>query len=622
MKLAEKLNHLPSKPGVYIYRDNQQTVIYVGKAVSLRNRVRSYFQPGAQHGLKTRALVERIADLEYIVTDSEVEALILECNLIKEYRPKYNVLLKDDKSYPYIKVTLQEDYPRVLTTRRLVKDGSRYFGPYTQVGAMNETLKLIKKLFPFRTCTNRQFSSRTRPCLNYHIKRCQGPCTKHVDAEQYRHTIKEIIMFLEGRQDDLLKRLEKRMHQAAESLDFERAAELRDQLQAVTKVMERQKVVSAGLEDQDVVALARGQDEVCVMVFFIRGGKLIGREHSRLNNTDELSRGEVMAAFLKQYYTKVEFVPQQVLLSEDIEGEAELIGQWLSQRRGSKVVVRTPKRGGKAQLVAMASKNALLVLQQLELEDVAQQKVAGSVAALAATLGLAKPPYRMECFDISHTQGTEQVASMVVFEEGKPNNSQYRRFKIRTVEGPDDYAAMKEVVYRRFSRGLEEQKLLRSGQISSKEAKFNQLPDLVLIDGGKGQLAAARTVMLELGVEHIPTFSLAEREELLFAPGSSEPVVLPRDSEALHLVQRLRDEAHRFAVTFHRQQRTKRNLKSLLDEIEGIGSVRKQALMKEFKTLAKIEQAELNQLEQVPSMNKKAAEAVYNFFRQEKHQHK
>lgn len=617
MKLAEKLNHLPNKPGVYIFRDKKQTVIYVGKAVSLRNRVRSYFQPGSQHGPKTKALVERIADLEYIVTDSEVEALILECNLIKEHRPKYNVLLKDDKSYPYIKVTLQEDYPRVLTTRRLVKDGSRYFGPYTQVGAMNETLKLIKKLFPFRTCTNRQFASRTRPCLNYHIKRCQGPCTKNVSKEQYQQTIKEVVMFLEGRQDDLLKRLEQRMHQAAENLDFERAAELRDQLRAVAKVMERQKVVSAGLEDQDIVAMARGQDEALVMVFFVRGGKLIGREHSLLKNTDELSRGEVMAAFLKQYYSKVEFVPQQVLLSEDIQGEAEVIAQWLSQRRGSKVVVRTPKRGEKAKLVEMVSKNALLVLQQLELEYVAQQQTAEAVNALAAALGLDQAPQRMECFDISHTQGAEQVASMVVFEQGKPRKDQYRRFNIRTVEGPDDYAAMKEVIFRRFSRGLEEIKLLRSGQISSKEAKFNRLPDLVLIDGGRGQLAAARSVMVELGVDDIPVFSLAEREELLFSPDSSEPVVLPRDSQALYLVQRLRDEAHRFAVTLHRQQRTKRNLKSLLDEIEGIGTVRKQALLKEFKTLAQLEQAELSQLEQVPGMNKKAAESVYKFFRQE-----
>ncbi|MEG6615122.1 excinuclease ABC subunit UvrC [Peptococcaceae bacterium 1198_IL3148] len=618
MKLDEKLKHLPSKPGVYIYRNGDGDVIYVGKAVSLKNRVRSYFQQGAQHSAKTKALVEHIADLEYIVTDSEVEALILECNLIKEYRPRYNVLLKDDKTYPYIKVTLAEDYPRVLTTRRLVKDGSRYFGPYTQVGAMNETLKLLKKLFPSRSCSQKQFASRTRPCLNYHIKRCLAPCTKNVDKEQYRSTINEIVMFLEGRQDDLVKRLEKRMHQAAEELDFERAAQLRDQLQAINKVMERQKIVSEGLEDQDVVAMARGQGEVCTMVFFIRGGKLIGREHHMLKNTDDLSRAEVMAGFLKQYYSQVDFIPKQVLLSEDIADEAEVMGEWLSQKRGSKVTVRTPKRGEKLKLVEMAAKNALLVLQQIELEGLAQDRLDGAMADLARALSLPKPPYRMECYDISNTQGTEQVASMVVFEEGKPNNKEYRRFKIKTVEGPNDFASMQEVLTRRFTRGLEEQKLIRTGQISTKEAKFHRFPDLVIIDGGKGQLSAAREVMRSLGVDDIPTFGLAEKEELLFSEGSSEPIVLPRNSQALYLVQRLRDEAHRFAITYHRSLRTKRNLKSLLDEIEGVGTVRKRALLQEFKTLANIQNADLHQLQSVSGMNRKAAEAVYNFFRQEK----
>ncbi|WP_031516696.1 excinuclease ABC subunit UvrC [Desulfofalx alkaliphila] len=616
MSLDEKVKYIPSKPGVYIFRDGEGRVIYVGKALSLKNRVRSYFQQGAKQMPKTRSMVERIADLEYIVTDSEVEALILECNLIKEHRPRYNVLLKDDKSYPYIKVTLGEDYPRVLVTRRLVKDGSRYFGPYTQVGAMNETLRLLKKLFPFRTCTNRQFSSRSRPCLNFHIKRCQGPCTQAIDKEQYRSTIKEIILFLEGRQDALLKRLEERMHRAAEKLEFEKAAELRDQLQAVQKVVERQKIVSAGLEDQDVIAMARGQDEVCVMVFFVRGGKLIGREHYLLKNTDDLSRGEVMAGFLKQYYTQVEFIPRQVLISEDIGQEAGLMGRWLSGKRGSKVEVRTPKRGEKLKLVEMVAKNALLVLQQIELEHQAQRgRLDLAVAQLVEALGLDKPPYRMECFDISNIQGAEQVASMVVFEEGKPNTKEYRRFKIRTVQGPDDFAAMKEVIYRRFFRGLEEQALLRTGQMSSKEAKFHRLPDLVIIDGGKGQLSAARSAMRQLAVDDIPTYGLAEKEELLFSEHKDEPIVLPRDSQALYLIQRLRDEAHRFALTYHRTLRTKRNLKSLLDEIEGIGPTRRRALIKEFKTIKEIQAASLERLRQVPGMNNKAAEAVYNFFR-------
>ncbi|MBM7853650.1 excinuclease ABC subunit C [Desulfohalotomaculum tongense] len=615
MNWEEKLKHIPARPGVYIYRDAGGEIIYVGKAKVLKNRVRSYFQNSAHRLPKTRSLVERIADIEYIVTDSEVEALILECNLIKEHRPRYNVLLKDDKSYPYIKVTLGEDYPRVFTTRRPVKDGSRYFGPYTQVGAVNETLKLLKKLFLFRTCSNRQFASRSRPCLNFHINRCQGPCTKNVDKEQYREAIKEIILFLEGRHGDLVKRLEERMHRAAAALDFEKAAELRDQLQAVKKVMERQKMVSAGLEDQDVVAMAGGLDEVCVMVFFIRGGRLIGREHHLLKNTGGLSRGEVLAGFLKQYYAGVEFIPRSILLSEDVGEEAELIACWLSQKRGSKVTVKTPKRGEKARLVEMAAENALLVLKQIELEGRNKGRLNEAAAELAAALGLPGPPLRMECYDISNIQGAEQVASMVVFEEGKPKKSEYRRFKIRTVEGPNDFAAMQEVIHRRFSRGLEEKKLLRSGQISTKEAKFHRFPDLVIIDGGKGQLSAARAVMKSLGVGDIPTFGLAKKEELLFTEHGSEPVVLPRNSQALYLVQRLRDEAHRFAVTYHRSLRTKRNLKSLLDEIEGVGPARKKALLKEFKTIEGIQRAELHQLEKVPGMNKKAAKAVYEFFR-------
>ncbi len=615
MRMEEKLKHIPAKPGVYLFRNADGKVIYVGKAVSLKNRVRSYFQQSGQ-APKTRMMMEKAADLEYIVTDSEVEALILECNLIKEHRPRYNVLLKDDKTYPYIKVTLAEDYPRVLTTRRLVKDGSRYFGPYTQVGAMNETIKLLKRLFPFRTCSSRQFASRTRPCLNYHINRCHGPCTKNVDKEQYRQTINEIILFLEGRQDDLIKRLEKRMHQAADNLDFEKAAELRDQLQAVKKVVERQKIVSEELEDKDVIAIARGENEVCVMVFFVRGGKLIGREHHLLKNTDGLSRGEVMAGFLKQYYNQVDFIPRQVLLSEDIGEEAGLIGSWLTKKRGLKVTVKTPKRGEKAKLVEMVAKNALLVLEQIESEKMLDQnRLSNALAELAKALGLNMPPYRMECYDISNIQGAEQVASMVVFEEGKPSKDQYRRFKIRTVHGPNDFASMQEVIGRRFSRGLEEQELLRTGQISVKEAKFNRLPDLVIIDGGKGQLSAARAVMRSLGVDDIPTFGLAKEEELLFAEGESEPIVLERNSEALYLVQRLRDEAHRFAVTYHRKLRTKRNLKSLLDEIEGIGPVRRKALLNKFKTIDGIKQAGLQQLEQVPGMNRKAAEAVYNFFK-------
>lgn len=614
MQLEEKLKLLPAKPGVYLYRDDGGKIIYVGKAVSLKNRVRSYFQAGVQQP-KTRLMLEKVADLDFIITDSEVEALILEQNLIKEHRPRYNVLLKDDKSYPYLKVTLGDDFPRVMITRRHVKDGSRYFGPYTRVGAVNETLRLLKKLFPFRSCKQKEPAARERPCLNHHIKRCLGPCCGLVDREKYRSMINEVCLFLEGRQEDLIKRLAARMEEAAEKLEFERAAQLRDQLQAVREVVEKQKIISGGFEDQDVVAMARAFDEACVMVFFVRGGKLIGREHFMLKGTEGLSRTEVITAFIKQYYTDVDFIPGKILLSEEVDEEKAVIEEWLSGKRGSKVFIKTPRRGEKKKLVEMVAKNALLTLEQVQSEEAARRDdTADALAELVRELGLERPPYRLECYDISNTQGTDSVASMVVFEEGKPANDQYRRFKIRTVEGPNDFASMQEVLRRRFTRAREERELLNTGQISSKEARFHRLPDLVIIDGGKGQLSAARHVMRELGFANIPTYGLAKEEELLFTEGRPDPIVLPRDSRALHLVQRLRDEAHRFALAYHRNLRGKAGLKSLLDEVEGIGEVRRRALLKAFGSLAEIEKAMPEQLADVEGMNKKAALAVYQFF--------
>lgn len=588
----------------------------MGKAISLKNRVRSYFQTGAKHAAKVQAMLRRAVDLDYIVTDSEMEALILENNLIKEHRPKYNILLKDDKTYPYIKVTVNEQFPRVYTTRRVLKDGAKYFGPFTAVGAVNETLRLLKKIFPLRTCNQRELSARERPCLNYHIKRCMGPCCNLVEPEVYRETVQEVVLFLEGRQEDLMKRLRQRMEEAAENLEFEKAAELRDQLLAVEKIVERQKVVSTDLIDQDVVAMARGFDEACLTVFFIRGGKLIGREHYFLEGTDIQDRGEVMAAFVQQFYSQTEFVPAEILLSEEIENE-QLIADWLSELRGNRVHLKVPKRGDKHKLVEMAAQNALLSLEQAQLARQANKEaVDGALAELMAALGLQEPPRRMECFDISNIQGTETVSSMVVFEEGKPRKDQYRRFKIRTVEGPNDFASMNETINRRFARAREEQALLEAGQLDPKQAKFTRLPDVVIIDGGKGQLSAAREAMLEQGFAHIATFGLAKEEELLFAPGRPEPIRLPRDSRGLQMLQRLRDEAHRFAITYHRNLRTKRNLKSLLDEIEGIGSVRRKELYKAYKNLEAIKQATIEDLAQVPSMNRKAAEAVYNYFRE------
>ncbi|SHE65514.1 Excinuclease ABC subunit C [Desulforamulus putei DSM 12395] len=616
LTLTDKIKNIPPRPGVYLYKDADGRVIYVGKAVSLKNRVRSYFQAGARQSPKVQAMLRRAADLEYIVTDSEMEALILENNLIKEHRPKYNVLLKDDKTYPYIKVTVQEEFPRVHITRRVLKDGARYFGPFTHAGAVNETLRLLKKIFPLRTCKQRELAPRERPCLNYHIKRCLGPCCNLVDRCAYRETVNEVILFLEGRQEDLMKRLRQRMEEAAEKLEFEKAAELRDQLLAVEKIVERQKVVSTDLADQDVIAMARGFDEACLTVFFIRGGKLIGRENYFLEGTDTLERGEVMATFVQQFYNQTEFVPAEILLSEEIAG-APLMAAWLSELRGSKVTIKVPKRGDKHKLVEMAAQNALLSLEQAQLERQAgRQALDGALAELMAVLGLQQPPRRMECYDISNIQGAETVASMVVFEDGKPARDQYRRFKIRTVEGPNDFASMKETITRRLSRAREEQAQVEAGELAPNRAKFTRLPDLIIIDGGKGQLSAAREAMLEQGFAHIPACGLAKEEELLFAPGRPDPIRLPRESRGLQMLQRLRDEAHRFAVTYHRKLRTKRNLKSILDDIEGIGPVRRRELYKAYKNLDAIKQATVEELARVPGMNSKAAEAVYRFLRE------
>lgn len=616
LTLSDKIKNIPPRPGVYLYKDADGQVIYVGKAVSLKNRVRSYFQAGAKQAPKVQAMLRRAVDLDYIVTDSEMEALILENNLIKKHRPKYNVLLKDDKTYPYIKVTVQEEFPRVHITRRVVKDGARYFGPFTHVGAVNETLRLLKKIFPLRTCKQREPAPRDRPCLNYHIRRCLGPCCNLVERPAYRETVNEVVLFLEGRQEDLTKRLRQRMEQAAENLEFEKAAELRDQLLAVEKIVERQKVVSTDLVDQDVIAMARGFDEACLTVFFIRGGKLIGREQYFLEGTDTLERGEVMATFVQQFYNQTEVVPAEILLSEEIEG-APLIAAWLSELRGSKVNIKVPKRGDKHKLVAMAAQNALLSLEQTQLERQAgRQAVDGALAELMAALGLAEPPRRMECYDISNIQGTETVASMVVFEDGKPAKDQYRRFKIRTVEGPNDFASMKETLSRRLSRAREEQAQVEGGELAANRAKFTRLPDLIIIDGGKGQLSAAREAMLEQGFAHIPAFGLAKEEELLFAPGRPDPIRLPGESRGLQMLQRLRDEAHRFAVTYHRKLRTRRNLKSVLDEIEGIGAVRRRELYKAYKSLDAIKQASPEELAKVPGMNIKAAEAVYRYLKE------
>lgn len=596
MKLEEKLRHLPDKPGVYLMKDEKGRIIYVGKAINLRNRVRSYFQSGRGHSVKVQAMVQRIADLEYILTANEIEALILECNLIKKHRPKYNISLKDDKTYPYIKVTLQEAYPRVFVTRRVQKDGARYFGPYANATAVHETLRLLRKLFPLRACRTLDAQ---RPCLEYHIKRCLAPCAALVDIETYGQMIKAVCLFLEGRSAPLLRDLRRQMAQAAEALNFERAARLRDQVAAIESMMQKQHVVTQG-GDQDAIGLARLEMGICVQVFFIRGGKLVGRDQFLLDNAEEESDADSLGAFIKQYYSRATFIPREILLSLQVEDQ-ELIAAWLTETAGRRVYLETPQRGGKREIVALAEENARTFLETQAAGGMTRgTRPVQGLQALAEALQLSEPPERMECYDISHIQGSETVASMVVFTGGKAHKQEYRKYKIHSTEGkPDDFLAMQEVILRRF------------------KDETLPLPDLVIIDGGKGQLNAALAVVQDLQLPLCPLFiGLAKEWEEIFLPGHSEALRLPMDSPALDLVRQIRDEAHRFAVTYHRQLRSKRNLRSVLDHIPGIGPQRRKGLWEQFGSLAAIKAATAEELAQAPGMNGAAAQAVQEFFQQ------
>lgn len=597
--VAEKLKLLPDSPGVYIMKNEQGKIIYVGKAIVLKNRVRQYFQSGKNHSPKVRAMVAHIADFEIIMTGSEVEALILECNLIKKHRPRYNISLKDDKSYPYVKVTVQEDWPRVFITRRVLKDGARYFGPYTNATAVHESLRLLRRLFPLRTCK----TLAARPCLEYHIKRCLAPCAGGVAKADYDAMIRAVLLFLEGRTDDVERELSYRMERAAEAYHFELAARLRDQLLAVRKVAEKQNIVT-GSGDQDAIGMARSELGVVMQVFFIRGGKMIGREHFLLNGSEEESDAEVLTAFLQQYYHRATFIPREVLLPLELSAaDTGLMEDFLTAKKdsahGARVQILVPQRGTKHDIVAMAASNAAKYLSD-EAAKIAQanEQTLGAVAELGRYLGLPQPPHRMECFDISHIQGSETVASMVVFEGGVAKKSDYRRFKIRSTEGkPDDFLSMREVTTRRYV-GIDPA----------------EIPDLIVIDGGKGQLSSALEIIRGQAHLSTPVIGLAKQFELIFVEGESEPVVLPRQSAALYLMQRIRDEAHRFAITYHRKLRGKRNLVSVLDNIVGIGPKRRQALWSHFGTLNKIKSAGVDELAAAPGMNRPAAEAVYNFF--------
>ena len=613
MDLEAQLKVLPDKPGVYLMKDDQGRIIYVGKATSLKQRVRSYFQSNKHHTPKERSLIEKISDLETIVVDSPVEALILECNLIKQYRPKYNVRLRDDKHYPYLKITLDEDFPRMLVVRSMKPDQAKYFGPYTSTAAMNQTIKIIKDIFPLRSCRDEKLDRKARACLNAHIGKCAAPCTGNISSAAYREMVRQVIMFLEGRRLEIIKDLEKKMAEAAQDLRFEEAARIRDQIQAVQQVVEKQKVENDSFADRDVVGLAVDHDLAVVAVFFVRGGKVTGREHFFLTNVDHDGEPELLAAFLQQYYGNAEELPREIVVPCAIP-DGELVEEWLTLKRGRKVKLHLPQRGDKKRLLDLVVKNAQILLDQhRSLRDKRKEEAGEALEELRRELNLLKTPHRIECYDISNIQGTNSVGSMVVFLGGEPCPAHYRRFKIKTVEGPNDFASLQEVVRRRISRGLEERREIREGGLPAKDAKFADFPDLMIIDGGKGQLSAVKEILDQFCLS-LPVFGLAKEFEHLFRPGDGTPIILKPNSPALYLIQRVRDEAHRFAITYHRKLRSKEQVKSVLDEIPGIGPARRKALIQTYGSVEKIARAEPEELAMVPGMNRGAAKLVYEFF--------
>lgn len=592
--VAEKLKLLPEKPGVYLMKNKRGQIIYVGKAIKLKNRVRQYFQSSRNHSVKTMAMVSHIEDFETIITDNELEALILECNLIKKHHPKYNIMLRDDKTYPYLKITLNEQYPRLTTTRRVIKDGSKYFGPYTNITAMKETVKLLRRLFPLRTCKHLG----ERPCLEYHIKRCLAPCARLVKEDVYNEMVHSVCLFLEGKTEDIEKNLTAKMQDLAQNLEFEMAGKIRDQLLAIRQVTEKQKILT-DTGNMDAIGMATSPYGICIQVFFVRSGKILGRNQFLMTGDMEDNKENALSAFLKQYYNDAVFIPSEILLPLDIK-ETALLEKWLAEEKSIKTKIITPKRGVKKDIVEMANENAVKYLQDQEnkLKDKMARSI-GAVYDLQKYLHLTKPPMRMECFDISHIQGSETVASMVVFQDGKPDKESYRRFKINSTEGkPDDFMSMREVTMRRYGKAM-----------------AKEMPDLIIIDGGKGQLSSALEIIRGAGHLTVPVVGLAKQFEYIFTEHSSEPVILPRQSDALYLVQQIRDEAHRFAIIYHRNLRTKRNKVSLLDNIAGVGAKRRKALFDRFENISNIKNATVEELSSVPGISENIAKSIYNFFR-------
>ena len=612
----EELKKLPKNPGVYIMRDENDTIIYVGKAINLHNRVRSYFRKNIGRGPQIDKMVTLIDRFEYIVTDSELEALVLENNLIKEHSPKYNTLLKDDKTYPYIKVTMGEEYPRVLFSRQMKKDKSRYFGPFTSAGAVKDTIELINKLYQLRTC-NRSLPKdigNDRPCLNYHIKQCLAPCQGSVSKEQYGEQVAKALEFLNGKYDIILKELERKMTEASENMEFEEAIRYRDLYNSVKQVSQKQKITDSDMEDKDVIALAKDENDAIVQVFFVRGGKLIGREHFHMTHVSGTSSAQILLDFVKQFYAGTPFIPRELMLQEEIE-DIEILEKWLTGKRGSRVYIRIPKKGSKEKLVELAAQNAHLVLSQ-DREKIKREegRTIGAVKEIAALLGMERI-VRMEAFDISNISGFANVGSMVVFEQGKAKRSDYRKFKIRSVSGPDDYACMREVLTRRFLHGMEEQKELDEKELEKEFGSFTRFPDLLLMDGGKGQVNIALEVLGELGI-NIPVCGMVKDDNhrtrgLYF---HNEEIPIDRYSEGFKLITRIQDEAHRFAIEYHRSLRSKTQVKSVLDDIPGVGPARRKALMRQFKSIDEIKNASVEELMEGTEIPRNIAEEIYAFF--------
>lgn len=615
--IEEELKKLPSQPGVYIMHDAKDEIIYVGKAISLKNRVRQYFQSSRGKTAKIQQMVSRIARFEYIVTDSELEALVLECNLIKEHQPRYNTMLKDDKAYPYIRVTVGEDFPRVQFARTMKKDKSRYFGPYTSAGAVKDTIDLIHKLYKVRTCSRLlpRDIGKDRPCLNYHIRQCDAPCQGYIGKEEYAEHIRQVLEFLNGHYDNLLKRLEKQMMESAEKMEYEKAAEYRDLLSSVKKVAQKQKITSSSMEDRDIIAMAMNDTDAVVQVFFVREGKLIGRDHFGICIGAEKDSSQILTSFVKQFYAGTPFLPKELWIQREIE-DMEVIEQWLSARKGQKVRIVVPKKGEKERLVELAQKNASMVLRQdFERNQRDEMRTIGAMNEVASWLGLTGVR-RMEAFDISNISGYESVGSMVVYEDGRPKRSDYRKFRIRTVTGPNDYASMREVLMRRFTHGLEEMSRLKEQGGEQKFGSFTRFPDILMMDGGRGQVNIAQEVLAELGLS-IPVCGMVKddshRTRGLYYRNVEIPI--DRHSEGFRLITRIQDEAHRFAIEYHRSLRSKSQVHSVLDDIPGIGDTRRKALMKHFRSIEAVQAASEEELSQVSGMNRAAAESVYRFFR-------